>query len=69
MRRFWRAARSEKWLGRVLVLVSAVVLVVVWHLWARTNSPLILPEPGPVLDRLIDYVTSGRANPHIWITV
>ena len=69
VRRLLRAARSEKWLGRALVLLSAVVLVVVWHLWARTNSPLILPEPGPVLDRLIDYVTSGRANPHIWITV
>jgi len=69
VRRLWRAARSEKWLGRVLVLVSAVVLVAVWHLWARTNSPLILPEPWPVLDRLIDYVASGRATPHIWITV
>ena len=36
---------------------------------ARTNSPLILPEPWEVLKRLVDYVTSGRANPHIWITV
>lgn len=69
LRRLLGALRSEAWLGRLLVIVSAVVLVVVWHLWARTNSPLILPEPGPVLDRLLDYVGSGRANPHIWITV
>ncbi|MCE2511469.1 MAG: ABC transporter permease [Acidimicrobiia bacterium] len=69
MRRLLRALRSEAWLGRLLVIVSAVVLVIVWHLWARTNSPLILPEPGPVLERLLDYVGSGRANPHIWITV
>ena len=68
-KRLLRAARSEAWIGRVLVLLSAVVLIVVWHLWARTNSPLILPEPGPVLSRLIDYVGSGRSNPHIWITV
>ncbi|MXW99831.1 MAG: ABC transporter permease [Acidimicrobiaceae bacterium] len=69
LRRLLRALRSEAWLGRLLVIVSAVVLIVVWHFWARTNSPLILPEPGPVLERLLDYVGSGRANPHIWITV
>ncbi len=69
VKRLLRAARSEAWIGRALVLLSAVVLIVVWHLWARTNSPLVLPEPGPVLSRLIDYVGSGRANPHIWITV
>ncbi len=69
VRRLLKALRSEAWIGRVLVLVSAVVLMVVWHLWARTNSPLILPEPWEVLKRLVDYMTSGRANPHIWITV
>ena len=69
MRRLLRELRSEAWIGRLLVLISAVLLIVVWHLWARTNSPLILPEPGAVLGRLIDYVGTGRAYPHIWITV
>ena len=32
MRRLLGALRSEVWIGRVLVLVSAVVLMVVWHL-------------------------------------
>ncbi len=69
MSRFRQVLRSEAWIGRLLVFVSAVVLILIWHLWARTNSPLVMPEPWAVFTRLIDYVGGGRANPHIWITV
>lgn len=69
MRRVFAALRTEARIGRMLVVVSAAILVAVWHLWARTNSPLVMPEPLDVLTRLVDYVSTGRANPHIWITV
>ena len=64
-----RFGMSEKRLGQVLFAASAAVLVLVWHLWASSNSPLISPTPGAVLSRLIEYVGTGRANQHIWITV
>ena len=64
-----RWLRHEKPLGRILVVASAVLLLVLWEAWARTNSPLILPTVGAVSDRLVSYVTAGRAWPHITITV
>ena len=60
---------AEAWIGRILVAVTAALLIVIWHVWASGNSPLILPKPGDVLDRLIHYVTTGRSTPHISITV
>ena len=69
LNRFVRALRSEAWIGRILVFVSASILLVIWHIWASGNSPLILPEPLDVLDRLISYVGDGRANQHISITL
>ena len=63
-----RAIRSEVWIGRVLLVISAAVLLVFWHLYASTRSPLILPKPYDVLERLITYVESGRAWPHVWLT-
>lgn len=59
----------EKLLGQLLFVGSAVVLVVIWHLWASSNSPLISPTPGAVLERLIDYVGAGKANQHVLITL
>ncbi len=61
--------RKEIWIGRVLVVGSAAILIFVWHLWASNNSPLISPTPGAVLDRLIEYVGEGRANQHVRITL
>jgi len=60
---------SEKLLGQLLFAGSAVVLVVIWHLWASSNSPLISPTPGAVFQRLIEYVGAGKANQHILITL
>ena len=60
--------RSEAWLGRLLVVATAVLLLFVWHVWASNTTALILPKPYDVLDRLIDYVSSGRAWPHARIT-
>ncbi len=64
-----RFGLSEKRLGQVLFAASAAILILIWHLWASTNSPLISPTPGAVLQRLIEYVGAGRANQHVWITV
>ncbi|MDH4277150.1 MAG: ABC transporter permease [Acidimicrobiia bacterium] len=64
-----RFGLSEKRLGQVLFGASAAILILIWHLWASTNSPLISPTPGAVLQRLIEYVGAGRANQHVWITV
>jgi len=61
--------RREAWIGRVLVVLTAGLLIFVWHLWASTNSPLVLPTPGAVLERLVDYISAGQANAHISITV
>jgi NitT/TauT family transport system permease protein len=63
-----RRLRSESWVGRILVVATAVLLLLVWHIWASNTSALILPKPYDVLDRLIDYVSSGRAWPHARIT-
>ena len=59
---------SEKWLARILVLVSACLLIFIWHLIAAQTSPLILPGPGAVAERLVSFVSSGRAWPHISLT-
>lgn len=64
-----RFGLSEKRLGQILFAASAAVLILIWHLWASTNSPLISPTPGAVLQRLIEYVGAGRANQHVLITV
>ncbi len=64
-----RFGLSEKRLGQLLFAASAAILILIWHLWASSNSPLISPTPGAVLERLIEYVGQGRANQHIWITV
>ncbi len=70
VQRFWRANhRRDVWIGRALFLGSAVILILIWHVWASNNSPLISPTPGAVLDRLIEYVGDGRANQHIRITL
>lgn len=61
--------RSEVWVGRFLVALTAGLLLLIWHLWAATTSPLVMPAPLDVAQRFIDYVGGGRANPHIWITV
>ena len=67
--RLLRSLGTEKRLGRMLVVVSAGLLLAIWHVWARSNSPLILPTPGAVGDRLVSYVSEGRAWPHVKITV
>ncbi len=59
---------SEKWLGRILVVVSAVLLLLLWHFLAAQTSSLILPSPWAVATRLVEFVGSGRAWPHIWLT-
>ena len=64
-----RAGLSEKRLGQLLFAASAAILILIWHLWASTNSPLVSPTPGAVLQRLIEYVGAGRANQHVLITV
>ena len=64
-----RFGLSEKRLGQILFTASAAILILIWHLWASTNSPLVSPTPGAVLQRFVEYVGAGRANQHIWITV
>lgn len=59
---------SEQALGRILVLVSAALFLLAWHLIALRTSPLILPGPDAVLVRLFSFVSSGRAWPHIFLT-
>ena len=72
---------NEVWLGRVLFVVSFVLLIWIWHIWAGTTTPLVLPAPFDVFERLLDYIhdgsprfshtyfTDSRAWPHITITV
>lgn len=59
---------SEKALGRVLVFVSAFIFLAAWHIAASQTSPLILPGPIAVIERLISFIGSGRAWPHIFLT-
>lgn len=59
---------SEKWMARILIVVTAVILLLIWHLIAARTSSLILPSPGAVFGRLIEFVGSGRAWPHILLT-
>lgn len=61
-------AISEKWVGRVLVVLTAMLLILVWHLYAASTTALIMPKPWDVLNRLIDFVGSGDAWPHARIT-
>lgn len=60
--------QTEKWLGRVLIIVTAGLFLLVWQVIASRTSPLILPSPGDVATRLISFVGSGRAWPHILLT-
>ncbi len=64
-----RSRNTDLWIGRLLFVGSFAVLVLIWHIWASGNSPLISPTPVDVLDRLISYVGEGRANQHIRITL
>lgn len=59
---------NETLIGRVLVLVSAFVLLLLWQLAAAATSSMILPTPMAVAERFIGFVGSGRAWPHIAIT-
>jgi len=59
---------TEERLGRILVLVSAGLFLLVWHIFALRTSPLILPGPEAVATRLVSFVASGRAWPHILLT-
>jgi NitT/TauT family transport system permease protein len=59
---------SEQTLGRILVVASAVIFLLIWQLIASQTSPLILPGPDAVITRLISFVSSGRAWPHILLT-
>lgn len=61
--------RSEEWIGRILVLLSAVLLLSIWHVWAGTTTPLVLPAPLDVFERLVTYVGEGLAWPHVTITL
>lgn len=65
--RRWTATESFR--GNVLLGLSLLALLAVWHVWAAATSPLVLPAPGDVLSRLITYVGEGRATPHIVVTV
>lgn len=66
---FVAALRSELWVGRILIVCSAVLLFLIWHLWAASTTPLVLPAPLDVFDRLVTYVGGGRAWPHVTITL
>jgi len=59
---------TEKWLGRVLVIATAGIFLLIWHIAASRTSPLILPSPWSVATRLVSFVGSGRAWPHIILT-
>lgn len=63
-----QALLSEKWLGHILVVAIAALLILLWHLAASNTSSLILPTPESVVTRLFSFVGSGRAWPHIMIT-
>ena len=59
---------SEKALGRIFVIATAAVFLFIWHFIAAQTSPLILPGPEAVATRLVSFVASGRAWPHIVLT-
>ena len=59
---------SERWLGTILVGVIALALIILWKIAASKTSALILPAPEAVVIRLFNFVSTGRAWPHIWIT-
>ena len=65
-----RGARrlNEKTIGRALIVASAVVLVLAWHVAASSSAAMILPTPASVLSRLVSFAGSGRAWPHVWVT-
>jgi len=59
---------NERTIGRGLIAISAVVLIAAWHFAAAASASMVLPDPISVLSRLVSFVGSGRAWPHIFVT-
>jgi len=60
---------STAWLGRILVVLIAGTLLLIWALYSATTTDLIMPTPVDVATRLWDFVTSARFWPHFWVTI
>ena len=50
---------THKLLGKLLVLVTPFLFLLVWHIVAAGTTPLILPSPVDVLIRLVSYFANG----------
>ena len=59
---------SQKILGQLLVIITPILFILIWHLIAAGTTPLILPGPKDVFMRLFSYFVSGRVWPHLFMT-
>lgn len=61
-------ARREAQVSRLLLVGFTASVLVGWQIASNYFPPLILPAPIDVAIRLVDFITSGRAWPHILTT-
>jgi len=59
---------SQKILGKILVIITPFLFLLIWHFIALGTTPLILPSPGDVFMRLVSYFVNGRVWPHLFMT-
>ena len=55
-------------LGKILVLATPILFILIWYIVASRTTPLILPSPDDVFMRLVSYFVSGRVYPHLFMT-
>jgi len=63
-----RSFSTHQLLGKLLVLATPFLFILIWHIIAAGTTPLILPSPGDVFMRLVNYFVSGRVYPHLFMT-
>ena len=55
-------------LGKILVLATPILFILIWYIVASGTTPLILPSPDDVFMRLVSYFVNGRVYPHLFMT-
>ena len=59
---------SQKFFGQILVVLTPLLFLFIWHFIAAGTTPLILPSPEDVFMRLVSYFVNGRVWPHLFMT-
>ena len=47
-------------LGKILVLATPILFILIWYIVASGTTPLILPSPDDVFMRLVSYFVNGK---------